>query len=175
MPRKIPKEDYIEGVRLSRRNARRLLRYADEAMKKECYHAAFLLGFSSFEEIGKAIVILNHWSDDCISYDDYRAELINHKHKITLALRLINENILEVFNAAPRDYISLRDLDVEHRDKILDTRMESIYVDYDFKNKCWKKPIKRMDELASTVQMRAHEALSMFSNELKYRGLKIRY
>ena len=174
MSYEIPKSDYLRGLRLCIRNSRKLLKLADDAFRRECYQAAYLLGFASFEEIGKGMVILNHWDDDFISFRDYKYEMCNHKHKITLALKMINENIMDYFNIVPRGIISPPELDEEHRDNIVYIKTESIYLDYDFEKKKWKRPIKNMNESAIMVIRKAVEALSMISTEYKYRGIRIR-
>lgn len=170
----IPKEQYYEGVRFCRRNARALYNKALEAFRKECFHASYLLGFAAMEEIGKAIVILNHWDDDQISFNEYKFEMCNHKHKITLAMKLVDDNILEVYHVVPREFNEMVP-DTERRDLIVNTRTGSIYMDYDFPTQDWKKPLKKMDELAMSIIRHTSEAMSMFGNELKYRGLKIQY
>ena len=174
MSRIIPKSNLYQGVRFCRRNARALYNKALEAFRKECFHASYLLGFAAMEEIGKALVILNHWDDDHISFNKYKSEMCNHKHKITLAMKLIDENILEVFNIIPREFAEIVP-DDERRDLLVNTRTGSIYIDYDFLANDWEKPLKQMDELAMSVIRHTGDALSMFGNELKHRGVKIQY
>lgn len=144
MPWKIPKEHYHRGLVLCWRNARRLLKLSDEAFGKECFHAAYLLGFASWEEIGKAAVLLNHWDDDSIKYKEYLHEIKNHKVKITEAEKLEDFNLLELLNASPRWALIESGLepkvDSDSLKKLLSKRLHSIYVDYNFPKKMLDYP-----------------------------------
>ena len=178
MPWKIPKEHYHRGLVLCWRNARRLLKLSNEAFEKECFHAAYLLGFSSWEEIGKAAVLLNHWDDDCIKYEEYRDEIKNHEIKITEAEKLETYNLLEILRAAPRkaliDSGLERKLDTDSLRRLLTLRLDSIYVDYNFLDKCWDVPLNEMKKPAVDVIIKAAYARAYLHNEIKYRGIRIR-
>ena len=178
MPRKIPKEHYHRGLVLCWRNARRLLKLSDEAFEKECYHAAYLLGFASWEEIGKAAVLLNHWDDVSIEYEEYRDEIINHEIKITEAEKLEDFNLLEIIRAAPRQALIDRGLepriDTDSLQRLLSLRLDSSYVDYNFKEKCWDAPLKEMKKPAVDVIIKAAYARAYLQNELKFRGIRLR-
>lgn len=172
MPWKIPKDDYGEGIRLCRKNAKFLIRNADKAFKQGVFHGAYLLAIAALEEVGKAVVIMNHWEEDKITFEVYMNEICNHKLKVTLALTLIDENMIEKYARTPREYGEIV-LDEEHRDLLVNTRTRSVYLDYYFPQKGWRKPLERMDELASTAIRRTKEALSYFGPELRHRGISI--
>jgi AbiV family abortive infection protein len=174
MPWKIPKEDYYQGIRLCRRNARTLYNKSVEAFHKDCFHAAYMLGFSAMEEIGKAIVILNHWEEEHITFDTYLNEICNHSHKISLTLGMTDANSIEYFARTPREAIHLLE-DEETKNLLIRTKVESIYVDYNFSSNKWNKPLKQMDDLALKVIQEVHFALRFFGNELRHRGIKIQY
>lgn len=178
MPWKIPKEHYHRGLVLCWRNARRLLKLSNEAFEKECFHAAYLLGFASWEEIGKGAVLLNHWDDDSIKYEEYRDEIKNHEIKITEAEKLEPFNLLEIIRAAPRkaliDSGLKRELDTGSLKRLLTLRLDSIYVDYNFKEKCWDVPLKEMKKPAVDVITKAAYARAYLHNELKYRRIRLR-
>lgn len=174
MPWKILKKDYYQGVRLCRRNARNLYNKSLEAFKQNFFHSAYLLGFSALEEIGKALVILNHWDEECISYEVYMSQLCNHGHKISLSLGMVDENAIEYFARTPREVVDLGE-DIETKNILVNTKLDSIYVDYDFSSKQWKKPLNQMNELALKVLLETHFALKYFGSELKHRGIKIQY
>lgn len=178
MAKMIPNDQYLRGIRLCRRNAKRLLRLADAAYAKKCYHAAFLLGFASLEETGKAVIILNHFKEEYITYDAYTNELRKHDIKIFEALKMINENILEVMNVGPRNLLfpNLKMLEPEKRDikAITDNRLDSIYVDYDPEKGSWMRPIKDMERYAWDIMMKALDGYKCFLNECKHRDIKLR-
>ena len=178
MPWKIPKEHYHRGLVLCWRNARRLLKLSNEAFEKDCFHAAYLLGFASWEEIGKAAVLLNHWDDVSIKYEEYRDEIINHEIKITEAEKLEDFNLLEILSAAPRKALIDSGLkpkvDTDSLKRLLSLRLDSIYVDYNFKEKCWDVPFKEMKKPAVGVIIKAAYARAYLHNELKYRGIRLR-
>ena len=105
MSKIIPHDQFLRGIRLCRRNSKRLLLLADEVLGNNCFHAAFLLGFASLEETGKALVILNHYSDGHITYRTYKKELRNHEKKIFEALKMSKQNFMEVMNIGPRELL----------------------------------------------------------------------
>jgi AbiV family abortive infection protein len=61
MPWKISKADDKNGILLCRKNAQFLIRKAKDAFKKTCYHGAYLLALAALEEVGKAVMIMNHY------------------------------------------------------------------------------------------------------------------
>ena len=178
MSKLIPQDKFLTGIRLCRRNAKRLLLLADEAYSKECFHASFLLGFASLEETGKAVIILNHMNEEYINFKQYKRELKNHDKKILEALKMEHENILEVFNLGFRKAFlkelkstELKKIDVK---KISDIRLDSIYVDYDFVKNTWKRPNKNVRENAWDILMKAFDAYNCFLNECKHRKVRLR-
>ena len=178
MVRNIPKEQYHRGIILCWRNARRLLKLSDDAFQKDCYHAAYLLGFASWEEIGKAAVLLNHWNEESIEYEEYKKEIINHKYKITEAEKLEEYNLLEMFRITPRKVLIesgiQRHVDKDALKTLLSLRLKSIYVDFDFEEKCWNMPLKDMKKAAIEVIIKAYYARAYLHNELKYREIRLR-
>lgn len=155
-----------------------MLNLSDDAFLKECYHAAYLLGFASMEEIGKAAILLNHWESEFIAYKQYRSELLNHKKKITEAERLETLNFVEVFNLVPREAIIdtdwVREPNSEMITDLVNLRMDSVYVDYNFDENSWRIPPKEMKEKAFTVLSKAYFARKYLHNELKHRGIRLR-
>jgi len=103
MSKLIPQKKFLNGIRLCRRNAKRLLFLADEAYSKECFHASFLLGFASLEETGKAVMILNYINEEHITFKQYNDELKKHDKKILAALNMEHYNIIEVLNLGFRE------------------------------------------------------------------------
>ncbi len=172
MPRTIPHADYNEGIRLCRKNAKSLTIKARNAFEKGCFHAAYLLAIAALEEVGKATVIIKYWNNENISYEKYKKEICNHELKTTLAITLIDENLIEQFSVGPREHIEII-LDENRRDTLVETRTRSIYVDYNFKEKKWVYPLEKMDELASTAIRESRQALSLFGRELKHKGIEI--
>ena len=130
------------------------------------------------EEIGKAAILLNHWDEEFIEYKQYRNELLNHKKKITEAERLEALNIVEVFNIVPREAIIdsglVREPDSEMITDLVHLRNDSVYVDYNFYENCWKIPPKEMKDNAFTVLSKAVFARTYLHNELKHRGIRLR-
>ena len=173
MEYQIPNHDFILGLSHCIKNAKQLLTLAYETFKNDCFQAAYLLGFASLEEIGKAIVILNHIEEEYISKEVYFKEFRNHNHKITLALNMSDDNLLEVHHGVSRDEFPILEYDDERKKMLLDIRTRSIYLDYDFEKICWRVPLSKMDELAHTIIRTADMALSHFDNELKYREIKL--
>ena len=53
-------------------------------------------------------------------------------------------------------------------------RLDSIYVDYNFKEKCWDIPLNDMKKPALDVIIKAAYARAHLHNELKYRGIRLR-
>ena len=98
----IPSYQFLKGIRLCRRNAKSLLALANDAFEKECYHSAFLLGFASLEESGKAIIILDYINEENITFEQYRYELKNHKKKVKKALITSRYNMVEIYARSPR-------------------------------------------------------------------------
>ena len=178
MSKSIPHDKFLNGIRLCRRNAKRLLLLADEAYSKECFHASFLLGFASLEETGKAVIILNHINDECITFEKYKNELKNHDKKILEALKMEHENILEVFRLGFREAFlkELKSTEPKEKDikEITDIRLDSIYVDYDFIENGWKKPKKDVKQDAWNILIKSFDAYNCFLNECKHRGVRLR-
>jgi len=178
MSKLIPNNKFLNGIRLCRRNAKRLLLLADEAYSKECFHASFLLGFASLEETGKAIIILNHINEEHIKCKQYKNELLNHDKKIFEALKMEHENILEVLNLGFREAFFKELKSTEPKDKdikgITEVRLDSIYIDYDFIENRWKKPKKDVKQDAWNILMKSISAYNCFLNECEHRGVRLR-
>jgi len=175
----IPKCQYLTGIRLCRRNAKKLYLLGNEAFEKELYHSAYLLGFASLEETGKALVILDYINHNHITYNQYKKKIKNHYLKIKKTMIARNPNILEVFRIAPREYVQPQLKKSEPRfiqlgEDMVDLRMDSIYIDYDFENGKWKKPKSNMKLDAQQVLGEAYTAYNCFRNECKHRGVRLR-
>ena len=178
MSKVILREHFHRGIVLCWRNARKLLKLSDEAYRKECYHASYLLGLASMEEIGKAAIILNHWHEDFITYKQYKKELLNHKKKITEAERLEPLNLVEVFGLAPREAIidsgMIREPDHKAINNMINLRTGSMYVDYNFDENYWSVPSKEMKKQASEILTKAYFSRRYLHNELRHRGIRLR-
>lgn len=178
MSKLIPHDKFLNGIRLCRKNAKRLLFLADEAYSKECFHASFLLGFASLEETGKAVIILNHINDEYITFKQYKNELKNHDKKILEALKMEHENMLEVYNLGFREAAlkELKSTEPKEKDikEITDIRIDSIYVDYDFIKNKWKNPKKNVKQDAWNILMKSFDAYNCYLNECKHREIRLR-
>jgi len=179
MSSSIPQSQFLNGIRLCRRNAKKLFQLANEAHSKGCYHASYLLGFASLEETGKALLILNHINDEKITYRRYKKNFLNHEIKILESLKMIFPNLAETFARVPREaithYIHEYEKEQEKLSKdIKDLRLKSIYVEYDFNRNKWERPNIDMKKDSTDIIGKAYSAYTLFLNESRHRGIKLR-
>jgi len=176
MEKVIPKAQYHRGIVLCWRNSSRLLKLCDEAYQKGCYLASYLLGFASWEEVGKASVILNHWDDEYIEYSEYRREIRNHEYKLNEADKLELPNMVEIHRIIPREVLESEyhwGQNLVQLNKFLNLRLDSVYVDYNFGDNNWEIPKNDMKQNAIDVLVKAAYARTYLHNELKHRGIRL--
>lgn len=89
----IPKSAFAEGLDLCEKNGEKLLKEAIQAFQRRTFVCAFILGFTAWEEFGKASLILEYWNEDFIKYDTWKKEFLSHRFKIHQA-RYISDKTL---------------------------------------------------------------------------------
>jgi len=130
---KIPKKSYLEGLRLSQKNAERLFSKANELFNKKQILAAFLIGLAAYEEVGKALLILKYWDDESISknqwdkwFKDHKKKLITATERMVIAFKKLHAEIDGIEVSACE--LDKKDTDMIHN--LIIMRTGCLYVDY---------------------------------------------
>lgn len=173
----IPRSSFPEGLALCERNAERLFEKARKSFRRKEFLCAFILGFTAWEEFGKAALILEKWDEEFIGKKTWKKRFIKHKAKTDRA-QYVSDRILleEVSRQVDLDWKGQEiRLDDEYLRKLRDLRTQkALYVNYNFRDKIWESPIEVEDNLDSWVvnvlfaARRVHEALQI---EKKRRGI----
>ena len=146
----IPKTAFAEGLTLSEKNGNRLHDKALQAFRRKDFVCAYILGFSAWEEFGKALLILKHWNEEFIERDTWNKEFIKHLSKIRRAKYISDKALLEELGFLSED-VEIR-LDEKYLRKMHEMRTSScLYVDFDFEEKVWKSPMQIDDKLHNWV------------------------
>lgn len=160
----IPLEKFDEGIRESIDNATKFLNDAVFLHQDKRYRTSILLSILSFEESGKALLLMDYKSKkNEITKSQWIKKFCNHSKKNIAS-------IVAIWKDAGFDYvipnIRLGNLQQERKNA-------SIYVDYDFMNKRWLKPdspasieIKGAEEYSSSTISNASTALKCLTRRL---------
>jgi len=177
MIKSIPKSKFLEGLKLCEDNSQRLFDLAQQAFKNREFIASFIIGFASWDEIGKAFLILENWDKGHIDERTWEKQFKSHYHKIKLARlrsdQYLTEDLLSnsMFkNVPPKIEIVL---DEEHIKKVINARTDCLYVNYDFKGEKWKSPleIRNPDELAALMICMVWDSAAALRREKEKIGL----
>jgi len=143
----IPYKELDEGIKLSIRNAERLIKDAEILYDNGCYPSASFLAIVALEEEGKAFMLLKRLLDHTnIPKKQWDDKFKNHKPKLIAAQETICKyRKLRIKVGSKRwKQVHLTDLAkifLEHKD-------DCLYVDWDFKTRRtqitgkWKSPLK---------------------------------
>jgi len=136
------------------------------------------MGFYSWEEIGKAVLILDHHNEDFITKKMWKDSYC-HFIKIAKARRAIDLSLMasqglepeyiEKFRKGEYELVS----DEEFLEKMHDLRTKGLYIHYNFNENKWEIPTIITDELAITVINQAGLAVRAFEIELDRTGIKL--
>lgn len=180
MTLQIPKSTYEKAIILCKKNSERLHDISVKLFKKEQYLASFLIGLASWEEIGKALIVVKYWDRDFISQRIWKNELKSHKEKIKIARRYRDISLFEsssqtsVFAQMIVDgIVELKD-DMEHIRRVVKMRTDSLYVNYDWDNNKWEKPVcdnEILEVSAVDALLMIKECMRGLNLELKRKGM----
>lgn len=146
----MPKSMFAKGLELCEKNGERLLKDSIQAFQRRAFVCAFILGFTAWEEFGKASLILEYWNEDLVKYATWKKEFRSHRFKIHQARYISDKTLLR--GVSKELGLTQKDLqeiivDEEYLKKVHEMRKRCLHVDFDFKGKVWKSPIEIDDKL----------------------------
>jgi len=178
----IKKSIFLEGIELCEKNAERLIQEADETFTKGAHTAAFILGFTAWEEAGKAFLFLQNWEKDEILREKWIREFKNHLDKIRLAYeftqtshfkRLIrlSPRVRELFFPEGKEESKIKVvMDKKYSKEVFRSRGQVLFVNYNFNNNKFESPSDFVNpSLAANIIGSARDslnALRIIKNEI---------
>lgn len=162
---------FSKGIKLSYENAKRLNILSVKYFQKKLYEGSFFLAFAAWEEIGKALMILEKkLNDEPISKTEWKNRLKSHRKKIETAYRVHDLSLTEsIFGSEYADKFRSGEytlmIDEEFLKKMADYRLGGVYVDYLFETNEWGLPMDFSGGLAINVHRIAAESIRGFELE----------
>ena len=179
---RIPKKTYREAVALCLENSERLQETAKTCFKYKQYLASFLTGLASWEEIGKALIIVKYWDDDFIPKKKWDKELKVHEEKIRVARRYWDISLFEklgkesIFaNMIVEGTMGLVD-DLDYVKRMIKLRTSLLYVNFGWSSGVWESPVcdfKKTEQSAAEALFMIDRCRYGLDRELARKNIKI--
>jgi len=155
----IPLKELSEGIKKSIDNATRYLNDAVFLHQNERYQSSILLSILSFEEAGKALMLMDFKEEKKeITKRQWRKRFCSHSMKNLISMKKIWQDA----GLVPQ----LPYLDVAQARFAVDWKNVFTYADYDFENQKWTSPnstesfgIKDVEHISYNNMSRAAKAL----------------
>lgn len=166
MSSSISLNEFDEGIQDAIDNATRYLKDATLLYDHKRYPSSFLLSMLSYEESGKALLLMDYKSKGkAITKNQWKKRFCSHKTKNLISLRAIwkDANFVSVM---PDWGISVSKFDVDWKNVFT-------YADYDFENQKWTTPTDpsafssgSSEHFSRTAMTRASDALECIVRRL---------
>lgn len=143
---------YREGLELCEENAVRLIEEADKIFQIGAFTAAFFLGFTAWEEIGKAFLFLQNWDEDNIPKKKWIGRFKDHVEKVRIAKGFLETHRFKKliqFSPRARELFFPEDKDVskinvvieeEYARSVFNNRNSILFINYNFKDNKFESP-----------------------------------
>jgi len=171
--------DLIKGAELSKNNAERLLQDAKVLFNNQKWNGSFVLSTLSLEEQAKAFKLINKYAKGKrFSKKEWKDFAISHNKKLAyiektvdrLDARKVREQTgIDFWGVLKKTYQnagakSLEDYRKRFSKELESFRVQTLYIDYDFKNKKWLENAQVSMGFCLNRKRTAEELLALLNN-----------